>query len=209
VILNSKIKEIHMVLATETREFSVRRRAPEEKRARLREAAKRLFVEKGYDGCPTSEIAKAAGVSEGILFHQFGTKRDLFLSLAEEYGRECAHATMPSDAQDVTNDYVVRAAFDFGERDRDLYRLFATAGPKLGAFDTTPMSDAIVSVIQGNLEQDIQRGEVRSGDPRIMAELQFAVVDRAYSAWCRAETDASKEDYIAEAVRCMNAMLAP
>jgi hypothetical protein len=42
-----------------------------------------------------------------------------------------------------------------------------------------------------------------------MAELQFAVVDRAYSAWCRAEKNSSKEGFIAEAVKCMDAMLAP
>ena len=53
-------------------------------------------------------------------------------------------------------------------------------------------------------------GAIRSGDLRIMAELQLAVVDdAAYKAWLACDDAARREDYITEAVNCMQSMLAP
>ena len=51
--------------------ISTRRRNPEEKRGRLLAAARELFISQGFDGTTTKQIAEQAGVSEGILFHQF------------------------------------------------------------------------------------------------------------------------------------------
>lgn len=42
-----------------------------------------LFVSKGYHATKTSDIAKAVGMSEGLLFHYFPTKQDLYLELVK------------------------------------------------------------------------------------------------------------------------------
>ena len=44
-------------------------------------AALTLFVEQGFHGTPTSQIAQVAGVSNGTLFHYYPTKDDLVLAL--------------------------------------------------------------------------------------------------------------------------------
>lgn len=46
-------------------------------RARIRDAALRLFAERGIDGATIRDIAKAAGVSAGLVRHHFGSKEDL------------------------------------------------------------------------------------------------------------------------------------
>jgi Transcriptional regulator len=46
-------------------------------RARIREAALRLFAERGIDGATVRDIAKEAGVSPGLLRHHFGSKEAL------------------------------------------------------------------------------------------------------------------------------------
>jgi AcrR family transcriptional regulator len=46
-------------------------------RARIRDAALRLFAERGIDGATVRDIAKAAGVSPGLLRHHFGSKEAL------------------------------------------------------------------------------------------------------------------------------------
>jgi AcrR family transcriptional regulator len=46
-------------------------------RARIRDAALRLFAERGLDGTTIRDIAKAAGVSGGLIRHHFGSKDDL------------------------------------------------------------------------------------------------------------------------------------
>jgi AcrR family transcriptional regulator len=50
----------------------------EKRRAAIVQAVRRVFAEKGYDGTTTRELAKAAGVSEGLLFKHFPNKEALF-----------------------------------------------------------------------------------------------------------------------------------
>jgi AcrR family transcriptional regulator len=46
-------------------------------RARIRDAALRLFAERGIDGATIRDIARAAGVSGGLVRHHFGSKEAL------------------------------------------------------------------------------------------------------------------------------------
>lgn len=41
------------------------------------DAALELFAAKGFDGTSTREIAQAAGVAEGLIFHHFDSKESL------------------------------------------------------------------------------------------------------------------------------------
>jgi AcrR family transcriptional regulator len=51
-----------------------------ERRQALIETAIRLFSDGSYRGTTTAEIARAAGVSEPILYRHFASKRDLYLA---------------------------------------------------------------------------------------------------------------------------------
>jgi AcrR family transcriptional regulator len=46
-------------------------------RARIRDAALQLFAERGIEGASIRDIAKAAGVSSGLVRHHFGSKEAL------------------------------------------------------------------------------------------------------------------------------------
>ncbi|MGE5284140.1 MAG: TetR/AcrR family transcriptional regulator [Actinomycetota bacterium] len=46
--------------------------------------ASRLFAEKGYSQTTTAEIAREAKVAEGTLYHHFGSKDGIFLTLFDE-----------------------------------------------------------------------------------------------------------------------------
>lgn len=48
-------------------------------RARILEAANRLFIERGFDSVTVAQVAKDAGVSSVTVFNHFPTKEDLFL----------------------------------------------------------------------------------------------------------------------------------
>jgi AcrR family transcriptional regulator len=51
-----------------------------ERRSALVETALRVFSEGSYRGTTTAEIARAAGISEPILYRHFASKRDLYLA---------------------------------------------------------------------------------------------------------------------------------
>lgn len=65
-------------------------RKPKQKRsmitkAKIREAALKLFCEKGYFKTTTNEIAKVAGISIGSLYSYYSDKDAVFLEVLDEY----------------------------------------------------------------------------------------------------------------------------
>lgn len=61
-----------------------RRPSSQERQAGLIAAAAALFAAKGFNGTTTKEIAKAAGVSEALVFKHFPTKRALYGAILAE-----------------------------------------------------------------------------------------------------------------------------
>src|SRR5262245_48042494 len=60
----------------------------QQRRRQLLEVAATLFARLGYRGTTTAELAKAAGITEPILYRHFDNKLDLFVTLVDEVGRE-------------------------------------------------------------------------------------------------------------------------
>src|ERR1700752_3577373 len=58
-----------------------------ETRERLLRAAADVFAERGYDGTRVADIAAAAGVSNGALYANFGSKADLIVDALRTHGR--------------------------------------------------------------------------------------------------------------------------
>lgn len=50
------------------------------RREELIRTAVRHFAAKGFDGTSLADVAADAGVTKGLLYHYFGSKRDLFLA---------------------------------------------------------------------------------------------------------------------------------
>ena len=172
-------------------------------------AARTLLIRQGYQSTSTAQIAAAAEVSEGIVFHHFGSKQGIFLALAEEFSQAAAAATLPPDHAAVSEAWVVRQAFEFADAHRELYDALARAGTELNLLDVLARNDALIEVLRGKLEAAMSHGKIRIGDAEVMARLQFALVDGAYRAWRTDGDERRKEAYIQEAASCMQAMLRP
>ncbi len=57
-----------------------------ERREQLLDSAAALFSQQGYARATTAQLAKAAGVTEPIIYRHFASKRDLFVALIERTG---------------------------------------------------------------------------------------------------------------------------
>ncbi|MEU6814674.1 TetR/AcrR family transcriptional regulator [Streptomyces sp. NPDC046860] len=60
-----------------------RRLSTEERREQLLAVGARLFSESSYDDVWIERVAEIAGVSRGLLYHYFPTKRDFFAAVVE------------------------------------------------------------------------------------------------------------------------------
>lgn len=55
-----------------------------QRRLPIFEAAMAVFSEKGFEKATVDEIAERAGIAKGTIYYNYGSKRELFLSLVEE-----------------------------------------------------------------------------------------------------------------------------
>ena len=69
---------------TQGRDENGQRVSSGDRQASLISAAASLFAAKGFNGTTTKEIAKAAGVSEALVFKYFPTKRMLYAAILAE-----------------------------------------------------------------------------------------------------------------------------
>ena len=119
------------------------------RREQLLDEASKLFAQLGYARATTSQLAKAAGVTEPIIYRHFDSKRDLFIALIER----TAAMTLThwearlADAKDPTE----RLHRLFGdnpmvnEASRDSYRVFLQA---LTEVDDEGIHIAVVSHVK-------------------------------------------------------------
>jgi AcrR family transcriptional regulator len=72
-----------------------RRLSTDARREQLLAAGARLLAERPYDEVSIEEIARAADVSKGLLYHYFPTKKDFIIAAIERGQEELAELTAP------------------------------------------------------------------------------------------------------------------
>jgi AcrR family transcriptional regulator len=98
--------------------MEIKRRTQEERSAATRDAlisaARKLWGLRGYAEVGTPEIATAAGVTRGAMYHQFADKAALFRDVVEAVEQDvmARMATMVASSGATTPADVIRAAVD-------------------------------------------------------------------------------------------------
>ena len=82
----------------------------DERRRQLLEAGARVFTERSYDDASMAEVAREAGISKGLLYHYFPSKRDLFVATLEAAAAELREITQPDPSLPIPEQLV--AALD-------------------------------------------------------------------------------------------------
>jgi AcrR family transcriptional regulator len=163
-----------------TRAPTRRALAKQQTRMKVLAAARRLFSEQGYEGATIRDIAAAAGMSTGAVFANFTDKSDLFREIMITDMAALAEAMREAGARgaDVEDSLVrmfaagyafyrtqlplARAAFSVGWSNED--------GPALRA---APPVQALRALIAGQLNEAVERGELRADDLPLRAEMLF------------------------------------
>lgn len=169
----------------------------EQTRRALIAAARQLFADKGFAGTSTPEIAVAAGVTRGALYHHFADKAALFAAVVAEEHLLIAMAVNAAAAGEdepgpikvvLGNCYAfLDAMADPGRR-----RIMLVDAPAVLAADT--MADiaaehGLSAMVQG-LGEAMDAGAIRRLPIEPLAQVLTAMVDRAAMA-----PEAEQADY--------------
>lgn len=150
----------------------------EQTRQDLLDAALTIFSQKGYTATRLEDIAKAAGVTRGAIYHHFGSKSDLFLALLEEataVGNSAIDQAVSEGGTFVeVLSRILVYTFNLLEDDRRFSEVVALqlTTPDVEALDQRRYDEAqeLVQSISGFFRVIIEQGELRPGlDPEIAA----------------------------------------
>ena len=82
----------------------------EETRAKIMEAAIKLFSTRGYNKASVDDICKEAGISKGAFYHHFETKQALFLALLDGWLQTIDNAIEASKDKTVPETFMQMTA---------------------------------------------------------------------------------------------------
>ena len=124
------------------------RRLSDERREELLRAGVELFSARSYDEVSIDEIAGAVGISRGLLYHYFPSKRDFYVAglrraaddlLKHDDARERRLAERTYLLEDCTSPVVVPGVVDYTEQADAAFQRYADAGMHV-VRSTQPMS---------------------------------------------------------------------
>ena len=188
------------------------RRDPEGRRARVLEAAAHAFAVRGYGGTRTADVARAARVSEGMVFHLFGSKRNLLAAVGDAYGEGMARAAFGPHPEAIGLDDipgVVRRIFRWvADTEGALAAFLLAADPAEGAPAQAANRERMLAAIEDVVRRGMTRGEISRRDPHVAAELLFGVVENALRDCFLRRGGRDRSRYERECGRCVAAYLA-
>lgn len=187
--LNKKEEQAHEV---QSASLGQRERNKRDKLQRIKNAARDLFISKGYDDTTTREIALRAGVGMGTVFTYADNKRDLLFLIANEDLEETtkrAEADISPDASLMTNLIAIFGDhYEYFARQPELSRLmlremlFYDSGQQANRFKTT--REKVISLICESVRFAKEGKAIKtSEDPRLIGWVLFCVYQVELRNW--------------------------
>ena len=163
------------------------RRPRGEPRRLLLEAARELFARQDYRSTTTREIAEAAGVTEHLLFRNFGSKAALFrealvlpfTSFVEGFGRTW-RTVVPeeTDEEQLTRNFVVQLYDIFSEHRGLVVTLLTSEGLSADEMADAGIADVskAFAVLRQISAEGMQLRGIRSDHPDLAAYSTVAMI---------------------------------
>ena len=160
----------------------------DQRRAQLLELAKRAFSDRSYDEVSIDDLARIAGISKGLLYHYFPTKRDLYVAGLREIADELVErvAAIPNDLAPVDR---VRAGLDaYLEHIARHSRAFVAL--MRGGIGSDPEVASVVDSVRTRLFERLLAGStvasMLAGDARFETAVRgwIGFVEAASIDWC-------------------------
>ncbi|GKS57128.1 AcrR family transcriptional regulator [Nitrospira sp.] len=160
-----------------------RRTSAQDRQASLIGAAASLFAAKGFSGTTTKDIAKAAGVSEALLFKHFPTKHALYSAILAEKAQYFELRQAVEEAalkQDDRRLFTTLASFRIRKgADPTLLRLLlfsALEGHEMSKMFFQQQYRIFYDLLAGYIRRRTADGAFRKVDPLLAARAFFGII---------------------------------
>jgi AcrR family transcriptional regulator len=160
----------------------------DQRRAQLLELARRAFSDHSYDEVSIDDLARVAGISKGLLYHYFPTKRDLYVAGLREIADELVEA-VTRVAGDLPPVDRMRASVD-AYLDHIARHSRAFVSLMRGGIGSDPEVAAVVDSVRTRLFERLLSGSalasLLAGDARLEIAIRgwIGFVEAASIDWC-------------------------
>jgi AcrR family transcriptional regulator len=187
---------------------SLRAQQVAQTRDALIRAGRELFGQKGFRQTSVEDLARAAGVTTGALYHHFPTKTALFEAVFEHAHTEVMAASVAA-AHDATDDLDSLArgfeAFLDAVLDSDLQRILILDAPAvLGPARFTELDERYAfAVIVAALRTATDAGAVRVEDPETVTRLLLGALTRGAMLIANSADPVETRHAVAQSMRAL------
>jgi AcrR family transcriptional regulator len=152
----------------------LRSRHAEATRRAVLDAARSLFGRKGYAQTSVEEIADAARVTKGAVYHHFAGKEALFRAVHAEVEAEAQARTVEAgNPEQPPIDQIVAMmnAYLDAALDEEIRRITLIDGPALLGLEPETTPNEQVANVRSFIASAIARGQLADVDPALLTDL--------------------------------------
>lgn len=160
----------------------------DQRRAQLLELAKRAFSDRSYDEVSIDDLAKVAGISKGLLYHYFPTKRDLYVAGLREIADALVDAVIQVSEDLPPIDRIRHSVDAYLEHISRHSRAFVSL--MRGGIGSDPEVAAVVDSVRTRLFDRLLAGSsltaMLTGDARLETAIRgwIGFVEASSIDWC-------------------------
>lgn len=180
---------------------------------RILTAALDLFVERGFHNVSVHDVQKRANVSIGSIYNHFGGKEGIAKALYEHLMKEFEEMIEDVIAEERDNrercNQIIRQLFEYTETRRNIIAYMLHAKHREFLPDEPPIcSSTPFTTMRNIVQQGIEAGEIRPGEPWVVAAAVFGGAIRMIHLRLDGVIKEPLTSYYDELVDCMwNGML--
>lgn len=178
----------------------------DERRGQLLRLGLELFSERPYDAVSIDEIAEAAGISKGLLYHYFSSKRDFYLAVVETAVDDLIALTEPREEAPPETELrrTLHAYLDYVEQHRLAYLTVMQGG--VGA--DPEVRDLVERMRSRTIERILAGLSIAEPSDALLAGLRgwIGFVEGVVGVWLQGR-DLTREQLVEAAVNTLGAVL--
>lgn len=139
-------------------------------------SAARLFARKGFHTCTMRDIATAARVSTGAIYHYFPSKEDIYLAIVHREYRRRKEMIESKRLENPSTEDLVRSAVsllfemaeEYGRAEQLVLHLRVPETPRLRK-EVQQLREELLQYVADLIESGVRKGTIRACDPTVAA----------------------------------------